>query len=104
MLNRIKQWLGLNQSDELNAKETSPLEMRANRLIFRSQTITNLREASQEIQSILDSEELTLDQMLRIGELYEKQIGRIMLMSGEIEGLNISFHQTDEENILTTKS
>ena len=104
MLRRIKQWLGLSHINDLNQNETSPLEKRAKSLIFQSQSITTLIEASTEIQGIFDSEKLSLEQMMKIGELYEKQIGRIMLMRGEVKGLNITFYETEEHNILTTKN
>ncbi|EJG1899416.1 hypothetical protein [Vibrio parahaemolyticus] len=103
MFKKIQEWFTGTDREKSSQPSTSVPMNQANQLILRSMTLAELNEARIQIQNIIDCENLTLDQMMRIGDLYEKQIGRIMLLNGQVQGLNITFTETNEDGVLKVK-
>jgi len=71
------------------------VERQIARIILECKTFEDIRSANLSIQKIFDSESLTLDQMMSIGQDYQNQIGRIALLQEMLPGLEINMYEEE---------
>lgn len=71
------------------------VERQISRMILECRTFEDIRRVNSSIQKIFDSENFTLDQMMSIGQNYEKQIGRIALLQEMLPSLEITMYEAE---------